>query len=218
MAAKLKDFMENWFAIKLQQLSRHQPKVYTKALSSQLWQFTRWLKRISEVSDGSQTQLDAIKGTTVAVEKISGRIQGVVNNVSDVGATALATSQAAVKGEEAIVKTTNQMKTIESSVGSAAQVVAKLGDQSREIGQIVTANSGIATQTNLLALNAAIEAARAGEQGRGFAVVAEEVRKLAEQSQNLAKQITTLISDIQSDTAQAVFAMEEGNRQAKLGG
>ncbi|MGL6015071.1 MAG: methyl-accepting chemotaxis protein, partial [Selenomonadaceae bacterium] len=106
---------------------------------------------------------------------------------------------------------------IENTVNESAGVVAKLGDRSKEIGQIVEAISGIAGQTNLLALNAAIEAARAGEQGRGFAVVAEEVRKLAEQSQGAAKQITGLIQEIQSDTERAVAAMNNGTREVKLG-
>ena len=110
-----------------------------------------------------------------------------------------------------------QMAHIEQTVIASAQVVAKLGDRSKEIGQIVDTISGIAGQTNLLALNAAIEAARAGEQGRGFAVVAEEVRKLAEQSQEAAKQIATLIGEIQSETDQAVVAMNNGTREVKLG-
>jgi len=77
--------------------------------------------------------------------------------------------------------------------------------------------SGLAGQTNLLALNAAIEAARAGEQGRGFAVVAEEVRKLAEQSQDAAKKIAELIGEIQEDTDKAVVAMTDGTREVKTG-
>jgi len=109
------------------------------------------------------------------------------------------------------------MVSIEQSVSSSAEVVTKLGERSKEIGQIVVTISGIAGQTNLLALNAAIEAARAGEQGRGFAVVAEEVRKLAEQSQEAAKQIANLISEIQSETDNAVVAMNEGAREVKVG-
>jgi methyl-accepting chemotaxis protein len=96
-------------------------------------------------------------------------------------------------------------------------VVSKLGAQSKEIGTIVDTIAGIAGQTNLLALNAAIEAARAGEQGRGFAVVAEEVRKLAEQSSESAKQIAELIGPIQIDTANAVATMEEGTKQVRIG-
>ena len=99
----------------------------------------------------------------------------------------------------------------------SSKVVGSLGARSQEIGQIVDTISGIAGQTNLLALNAAIEAARAGEQGRGFAVVAEEVRKLAEQSQAAAKHIAELISHIQSDTEEAVKAMQEGNEEVQLG-
>ena len=83
------------------------------------------------------------------------------------------------------------MASIEQTVNSSAKVVAKLGERSKEIGQIVNTISGIAGQTNLLALNAAIEAARAGEQGRGFAVVAEEVRKLAEQSEMAPNKLPT---------------------------
>ncbi len=78
------------------------------------------------------------------------------------------------------------MTEINEVVGALAADIRDLGQQSEEIGQIVTLITGIADQTNLLALNAAIEAARAGEQGRGFAVVAEEVRKLAEQSARAA--------------------------------
>lgn len=111
----------------------------------------------------------------------------------------------------------NQMTNIEKTVTQSAEVVTKLGERSKEIGQIVDTISGIAGQTNLLALNAAIEAARAGEQGRGFAVVSEEVRKLAEQSQEAAKQIASLIGEIQKETDKAVVAMNNGTREVKLG-
>jgi methyl-accepting chemotaxis protein len=88
------------------------------------------------------------------------------------------------------------MNNIRQTVDNSAQVVAELGEQSKEIGQIVETISGIAGQTNLLALNASIEAARAGEQGRGFAVVAEEVRKLAEQSSKTAGNIQRVVEEV----------------------
>ncbi|MBQ7722794.1 MAG: hypothetical protein IJT57_00575 [Selenomonadaceae bacterium] len=109
------------------------------------------------------------------------------------------------------------MISVEKIVNDSALTVDKLGKRSQEIGQIVEAISGIAEQTNLLALNAAIEAARAGEHGRGFAVVSEEVRKLAEESQEAAQKIGTLIGDIQSDTTDAVDSMQKGNAAVRDG-
>ena len=124
---------------------------------------------------------------------------------------------AASEGNKAVDTAIGQMISIWKTVDNSAQVVAELGERSKEIEQIVEAISGIASQTNLLALNAAIEAARAGEQGRGFAVVAEEVRKLAEQSQEAAKQIAKLISDIQGKTGEAVTAMVNGTQEVRRG-
>ncbi len=121
------------------------------------------------------------------------------------------------EGNKAVDTAISQMTSIRQTVDNSAKVVAELGERSKEIGQIVETISGIASQTNLLALNAAIEAARAGEQGRGFAVVAEEVRKLAEQSQEAAKQIAKLISDIQGKTDEAVMAMDGGTKEVREG-
>lgn len=172
---------------------------------------------ITEVAGGSTAQLKAVDNATTVVEQISTGIQQIAANANSVAATAERASDAARDGRYAVEKANGQMITVEKSVGGSAQVVSKLGERSKEIGQIVDTISGIAGQTNLLALNAAIEAARAGEQGRGFAVVAEEVRKLAEQSHDAAKQIATLIADIQIETDKAVVSMADGTREVRLG-
>lgn len=127
------------------------------------------------------------------------------------------TNEQALAGSKAIESAVNQILSVERIVNNSASTVDKLGQRSKEIGQIVEAISGIAEQTNLLALNAAIEAARAGSQGRGFAVVADEVRKLAEESQDAAQKIATLIKDIQNDTDDAVKSMHEGSVAVREG-
>ncbi len=172
---------------------------------------------ISEVAQGAEQQVKAVGDTSAVVEQMSAGIQHVAANANEVSSVADKTTSAANQGGKAVDAAMSQMVSIEQSVSSSARVVTKLGERSKEIGQIVDTISGIAGQTNLLALNAAIEAARAGEQGRGFAVVAEEVRKLAEQSQEAAKQIANLISEIQSETGNAVVAMNEGTREVKVG-
>jgi methyl-accepting chemotaxis protein len=172
---------------------------------------------ISEVAQGAQKQADGVAITTSVVEQLSTSIEQVASNATVMSGVSDKTFQAVQDGTEAVHAAMNQMGIVERTVTNSAQVVAKLGERSKEIGQIVDTISGIAGQTNLLALNAAIEAARAGEHGRGFAVVAEEVRKLAEQSQEAAKQIANLITETQADTEQAVVAMSEGSREVNVG-
>ena len=172
---------------------------------------------IQEVASGAAEQMDAANETVSIVTEMSAGIQQIAANASSVAGQTEAAADKAIKGGTAVDKAVNQMSQIEQTVNTSAAVVAKLGERSKEIGQIVDAISGIAGQTNLLALNAAIEAARAGEQGRGFAVVAEEVRKLAEQSEEAAKKIAGLIGEIQVDTDKAVQAMQTGTQEVKTG-
>jgi len=172
---------------------------------------------IDGIAANAEKQVQSANATKVLVTQIVAGIEQIVADSTNVASVSEGTAKLAADGGRSIENAVIQMRRIETSVADSAEVVTKLGERSTEIGQIIDTISGIASQTNLLALNAAIEAARAGEQGRGFAVVAEEVRKLAEQSENAAKQIAHLIGEIQNDTDKAVVAMNKGNSEVKLG-
>lgn len=172
---------------------------------------------ITDVATGAEKQLTISNETAAVMQQLFTSIKQVDVSTDQAADQSMQAVHKANKGNQSVNQAVNQMDSIERTVTSSAAVVAKLGERSKEIGQIVDTISGIAGQTNLLALNAAIEAARAGEQGRGFAVVAEEVRKLAEQSQDAAKQIATMIGEIQDDTDRAVAAMNDGTQEVQLG-
>jgi methyl-accepting chemotaxis protein len=172
---------------------------------------------VGEVAQGAGKQAEAVASITAKVEQVATRVRLVATNADQASAMSGKTAEVAQGGNDTIAQAVQQMSNIEETVNSSAEVVAKLGERSKDIGQIVDTIANIAGQTNLLALNAAIEAARAGEQGKGFAVVAEEVRKLAEQSEAAAKQIATLIREIQGDTDLAVVAMNTGTQEVVKG-
>ena len=172
---------------------------------------------ITEVAEAAQTQMDSVAEAKHQVHAFTRGLTDVTKTIERVGEDIAQTSQKAEDGNRLVDATVDQMNTIADTVISSSEVVAKLGERSKEIGNIVEVISGISGQTNLLALNAAIEAARAGEHGHGFAVVAEEVRKLAEESQQASKQIGDLIHTIQEETDQAVNAMQTGREEAEKG-
>ncbi len=172
---------------------------------------------VTEVAQGAEKQLHLAGSANSVVQQISHAITQVASNTEVVSESAEKTADMANSGEQAIKQAVNQMQVIEKKTKDTAGVIGELEEKSKKIGQIVDVISAIAGQTNLLALNAAIEAARAGEAGRGFAVVAEEVRKLAEQSQDAAKQITGLIDEVQSKTDSAVSFMNDGKKEVEAG-
>ena len=151
------------------------------------------------------------------VDMVYSDINFMAENAKRVAESTEMATAAASKGQSLMEDAISKMNNIEQSVTHSSAVVANLGENSQQIGQIVDAISSISEQTNLLALNAAIEAARAGEHGRGFAVVAEEVRKLAAESQASAEEIRQRIGNIQTETAKAVKTMETGTVDVKEG-
>lgn len=170
-----------------------------------------------ELQRGAEKQTAVAKDTIFAIEEMDMAIKQAATNIVSVNQFSEKTVESANKGGEALALAISQMNCIEKAVNHSADIIAKLGERSKEIGEIVSVISGIAAQTNLLALNAAIEAARAGEMGKGFAVVADAVRKLAEQSHNAANHITKLIKEIQDETGTAVCSMDNGIGEVKAG-
>jgi len=148
---------------------------------------------VTEMAHGSEKQVSAVNDTSSVVQEISATMEELSATAQDMSSLASSTAKATMEGQSSIDQAVDQMKNIGSGAQKAQGAAGDLESGSRQIEVIVGLISSIAGQTNLLALNAAIEAARAGEQGRGFAVVAEEVRKLAEQSEQAAHQIKELI-------------------------
>jgi methyl-accepting chemotaxis protein len=165
---------------------------------------------IQESAKGVELQAKSAEESSKATVQLTEGIERVLRTTQHVFENSMQTVNDAQQGNELVQKAISQMDLINHSVEHSAELIRMLEQRSQEISSIVEVITGISSQTNLLALNAAIEAARAGEQGRGFAVVADEVRKLAEQSQQSALQIVELIKKIQEETDSVVQSMNAG--------
>ena len=161
-----------------------------------------------ELRAAAQRQSQEIEDTSAAILDMSQSINEVSASASQSAQVAHQSLEAAEKGTHAVQNSIAGMNGIREQIQDTAKRIKRLGESSQEIGEIVELISDITEQTNVLALNAAIQAASAGEAGRGFSVVAEEVQRLAERSGQATKQIAAIVKTIQSDTHDAVAAME----------
>ena len=162
----------------------------------------------AHLAKAADNQAKEINAATEAIASMASSIEEVSGNAERSSDVARHSVEVAHKGGEAARRTIDGMNAIRETIQETSKRIKRLGESSQEIGNIVELISDIAEQTNILALNASIQASMAGEAGRGFAVVADEVQRLAERSTNATKQIEVLVRTIQSDTNEAVVAME----------
>ena len=168
-------------------------------------------------ASGAKNSADQINQIATAMEEMSATVAETTKNTTEATSMAHTATTIADEGRANVEETIRGMELISEVVKGSATNIRLLANSAEKIGDIITVIDDIADQTNLLALNAAIEAARAGEQGRGFAVVADEVRKLAERTGQATKEITEMITEIQSKTSDAVTSMESGIKQVETG-
>ena len=166
----------------------------------------------TELLAASTEQLREIRETGQSVLDMASRINQVSTQAQESATVARQSLQAAESGLAAVQNAIGGMNSIRDQIQDTSKRIKRLGESSQEIGEITELISDITEQTNVLALNAAIQAASAGEAGRGFSVVAEEVQRLAERSGDATKQIAALVKTIQTDTQDAVAAMERSTQ------
>jgi len=169
-------------------------------------------QHLSEATDGVsqhvQTAHQSTEHVASAMTEMSATAQEVARHAANAADLANDANKAAIQGSDAMNTAQSSMKKLSVQVEETASTVKKLADDTNNVGTVLNVIRGIAEQTNLLALNAAIEAARAGEQGRGFAVVADEVRTLAQKTQQSTAEIEEIIHNIQAGASATVEVMD----------
>ncbi len=194
---------------------------FTQELSNSAVEIDSSMQKVSssiqQIAHGAGVQAKNAEETANIMENMSVSVKQVVTNANAGAKLSVETKNLALLGMHASQEAVKKFSRINEVADEISHLVKRLGERSQEISGIVGLITNIADQTNLLSLNAAIEAARAGESGRGFAVVAEEVRKLAENSAQSAKQISILVRATQLETTQAVASVENVSKEVGEG-
>ena len=193
-------------------ISQLQEAVHTTASASA--QISSTAETLAAATQEQSSQTDEVAS---AMEEMSRTVTDNAHSATKTADVAKHSGEVANNGGKVVKQTVDKMREIAAVVKTSADNIAKLGESSKKIGEIIGVIDDIADQTNLLSLNAAIEAARAGEQGRGFAVVADSVGKLAISTASATKEIADMIKGIQHDTESAVKAMEKGTSEVQSG-
>ncbi|WP_437884056.1 methyl-accepting chemotaxis protein [Pseudomonas sp. LRF_L74] len=189
-----------------------------RAIISRLDNTCHYIKRAKERADASVGDANqAVLGQGRHVEEISNAMEHMLGSQQQVAQASARTSQASeasrqstLDGRDQLQRMVQTINSLASSLGQTRDTVTALAERSENIGKVIDVITAIADQTNLLALNAAIEAARAGEAGRGFAVVADEVRNLAQRTQESTRDIREIILGLEGDTHACVESISEG--------
>jgi len=176
-------------------------------------------KELSSITDETKSSIDSQQYETeqvaTAINEMAATVGEVARNATDAASATNDADQQALDGRNIVAMSIDYIRILVGDIEEADKVITKLRADSDSIGSVLDVIQGIAEQTNLLALNAAIEAARAGEQGRGFAVVADEVRTLAQRTQESTTEIKTIIDTLQEGAEKAVRAMDKGRQQVQ---
>lgn len=203
-------------ALALMQQNLRDALLHISNSSTQLASAAEELNSVTEdASRGLQRQNDEIQQAATAITEMSSAVDEVAHTATSTSEASVESAKAAFEGRQQVENTVNSIHRMNKEVAATSELVQKLATQSQQIGTVLDVIRAIAEQTNLLALNAAIEAARAGEAGRGFAVVADEVRALAHRTQLSTREIEIIVTQIRTETSNAVEAMQQSSLTAE---
>ncbi|MFB9135221.1 methyl-accepting chemotaxis protein [Vibrio sp. AK197] len=186
--------------------------------SKELFELTEIMAiSMSETKESAQEEFREIDQLATAMSEMSSTVQTVAEHAQSASTLTENASTQAASGQRFVLDTVAKIRQLSSDIAASAEAVNQVEERVEAIGSVVGTIQGISEQTNLLALNAAIEAARAGEAGRGFAVVADEVRNLAQRTQEATVEIQEMISQLQNSAGSAVELMEKSVVEAADG-